>query len=248
MKIKTLLLFLLLFPFGPAKGGEPVDSYLSALVQGAGSNLWWVYPKEIEGQTITPPKGGYLLRIKVDLNADGLDEVFLTTDDDVKKDGQAWTVYRNNAGSYAKLNNEVWLRGALWEKTDGGVRKFSYFTPQNSETTLEEITTLWFDAFGNFHTTTQQVTEVQSKAMSGGDETLLGANGLPDENKIAQYLILGSPVTLNIEKVLVGKLFQDPNMQWRGVNSGFALSQQFLDPADAADIASLANWTPPPEP
>lgn len=248
MKMKILLLFISSVLLMHARGSEPVDSYLSALVQGAGENLWWVYPKEIGGQTITPPKGGYILRIKVDLNGDGVDEVFLTTDGEVMKDGASWTLYRGASGSYTKLDDNVWLRGTLWVKTDGGVKKYSYVGPQDKDTGLEEINTFWIDASGNYQTSAQQLTAAQSKAINGGDQTLLDANGLPDDNKIAQYLNLGDPVTLNIQKALVGKLYQDPNATWRAVNNTFSLSQQYLDPADAADIASLANWTPPSNP
>ena len=249
MKMRILLSLVFFLSFAFAKGAEPFDSYLSALVQGAGENLWWVYPKEIDGQTITPPKGGYILRIKIDLNGDGLDEVFLTTDDEVMKGGQSWTLYRGGAsGGFIKLNDNVWLNGALWVKTDAGVKKYSYVAPQDKDTGLEEIITFWIDASGNYQTSEQQLTEAQSKAINGGDQTLMGTNGLPDDNKIAQYLNLGDPVALSIQKVLVGKLYQSPTASWRAVNNTFSLSQQYLDPADAADIASLANWTPPSSP
>ena len=246
MKIRILLSLVFCFSFAFVKGAEPVDSYLAVLVQGAGDNLWWVYPKEIDGQLITPPKGGYILRIKMDLNRDGVDEVFLTTDDEVMKSGESWTLYRGSAsGNFTKLTGNVWLNGAIWVKTDAGVKKYSYVAPQDKDTRLEEITTFWIDASGSFQTSSQQLTEVQSKAINGGDQTLMGSNGLPDDNKIAKYLNLGDHVSFTIQKVLVGKLYQSPVASWRAVNNTFSLAQQYLDPADAADIASLANWTPP---
>lgn len=246
MKIRTLLLPVLLLSLIQVRSAEPVDSYLNALIQGAGSNLWWVYPKEISGQTITPPKGGYILRIKKDLNGDGVDEVFLTTDEEIMKDGESWTLYRGSAlGTYAKVSDAVWLNGALWVKADGTLTKYSYVAPQEKDTGLESISALWIDSSGNFQTSIQPLTDAQSKAINGGDQTLLGTEGLPDANKIAEYLELGSAVTLGLQKVLVGKLYQNANATWRDVNKSFSLSQQYLDPADAEDIASLANWQPP---
>lgn len=249
MRIRTLLLLLLSLPFAYARSAEPVDSFLNALVQGAGENLWWVYPKEINGQTIKPPKGGYILRIKIDLNGDGLDDVFLTTDDEVMKGGESWTLYRGGAaGTLIKLSDNLWLQGALWVKTSAGVKKYSYVAPQDKDTGLEEINTFWIDSSGSCQTSEQQLTEAQSKAINGGDQALMGANGLPDENKIAQYLNIGTPVAISIQKVLVGKLYQSRTASWRALNNTFSLSQQYLDPADAADIASLESWTPPSNP
>ncbi len=244
MKIKLLLLSSLL-PFVHIRGSEPFDSYLHELNQEAADNMWWVFSKEINGVTVTPPKGGYLFRIKIDLNDDGVDDVFLTTDDEVTKAGESWTLYRGStSGTYTKLNDNISLNGVLWVKTDGGVKKYSYVSPQEKDTGLESISTFWIDALGTFQTSTQRVTAAQSTAINGGDQTLLGTNGLSDANKIAQYLKIGTPVALSIQKALVGMLYQN-TATWRAVNSNFTLSQQFLDPADAADIESLASWTPP---
>lgn len=227
---------------------EPYDSYLNASIQGAGDNLWWVYPREIDGQTITPPKGGYFFRILIDIDGDGVNEIFLTDNGQVMKDGVSWTLYRkNSSGNYVKLDGNAWLPWTLWVKTDGGVKKYSWVTPLDKDTGLESISTFWLDGSGNFQTSSVPLTEAQSKAINGDDQTLLGTNGLPDANKIAQYLQIGSLVTLTIQKALVGMLYQN-TATWRAVNSTFALSQQYLDPADAADIASLASWTPPPSP
>lgn len=249
MKMKKLLFLILFLPLAPVRASEPVDSYLAETVASAGDNLWWVYPQQIQGVTITPPKGGYIFRIKTDLNGDSVDDVFLTRDDAVMKDGESWTLYRSGtSGSYVKVSDDVWLNGAIWAKIDSGVKKYSYVTPQDKDTALESISTFWIDGSGNFQTSSQQLTDAQSKAINGGDQTLMGANGLPDANKIAQYLQLGSLVTLSIEKVLTGKLYQNSSATWRAVNNNFALSQQYLDPADASDIASLTSWTPPAAP
>ena len=94
-------------------------------------------------------------------------------------------------------------------------------------------------------TTNQPLTDAQSKAINGGDRSLLGSNDLPDYEKIAQYLELGNSVTMSLQKVLVGMLYQNANTTWRDVNMSFSLAQQFLDPADAADVASLKLWQAP---
>lgn len=246
MKIRNLLLPVLLLFLIQARGAEPVDSYLNALIRDAGSNLWWVYPKEIGGQTITPPKGGYIYRIKKDLNGDGVDELFLTTDEEIMKDGESWVLYRgSSSGIYEKVSDAVWLNGSLWVKTEGKLKKYSYVAPPESDTDIGGISTFWIDSSGKFQTITQPLTDAQSNAIDGGDQTLLGTNSLPDPNKIAEYLQLGSSFTFSIQKVLVGKLYQNANSTWRDVNKSFSLSQQYLDPADAADIASLNNWQPP---
>lgn len=249
MKKKFTLLFVVSLLTANAKASEPVDSYLSALVQGAGDNLWWVYPKEIDGQIITPPKGGYIFRLLMDADGDGTNEVFLTDDGQVMRDGASWSLYRQtSSGIYLKLDENAWLPSVLWVKTDGGIKKYSYVGPQDKDSGIEEINAFWIDATGSYQTSTQQLTEAQSKAINGGDQTLMDANGLPDRNKIANYLNIGDPVTLTIQKVLVGKIYQDANATWRDVNNSCSLSQQYLDPADAAEIASLANWTPPSNP
>jgi len=249
IKIRPTLLLMSTVLLLSAKGSEPVDSYLSALVEGVGENLWWVYPQEIEGHTVTPPKGGYMFRIQIDLNGDGLDEVFLTADAEIGKNGASWTLYRGDTSNhYTKLNDNVWIGNLLWVKSDDGVKKYSYLVPQDRETTIEEIHSFWIDLSGNYQTSTQQLTTAQSKAINGVDKTLLNGNDLPDDTKVAQYLGMGDPVTLNIQKVLVGKLYQNANATWRAVNNSYALSQQYLDPADAADIASLGSWVPPSNP
>ena len=249
LKIKIAWLLVSLVFLIQAKSAEPADSYLSALIEDAGGNLWWVYPKEIGGNVITPPKGGYIFRIVIDLDGDGIDEVFLTTDGSVMKNGASWALYRRDAlEHYAKLSDDVWLRESLWVKMDDGINKYSYLVPQDRETGLETIHSFWIDASGNYHASTRQLTEAQSKAINGEDQDLLNAAGLPDEAKIAQYLTLGNSVALNIQKVLVGKLYQDANATWRAMNSHYSLSQQYLDPADAADIVSLESWTPPSNP
>lgn len=245
MKTKLALISMLLSAF-PLWGDQPATSYMNELIQGAGDNLWWVYPKEVEGQTFTPPKGGYIYRFKVDMNGDGINEVFLLSSLDVTKDSESWTLYRREtSGSYLKLRENISLNGSLWAKTENGVKKYSFVTPPVAETGRESIISLWLDASGNFQTSTRELTEEESKAITGGDETLLGANGLPDDAKIAQKLQLGTSVAFTVEKVLLGKLYQNPNATWRAVNNDFTLSQQYLDPADAADIASLVPWQPP---
>ena len=244
MKAKLTLILLILSSFS-LLGDEPATSYMNGLIQGAGDNVWWVYPKEIEGKTVTPPKGGYIFRFRIDMDSDGLDEVFLTSDGDVTKDGETWTLYRRESANYVELTDNLFIGRTVWEQTENGIKKYSLLTPANAETRLESIQTFWLDSSGNFQTSTRELTEEESNAIGGGDETLLGANGLPDDNKIAQKLQLGASVNLGVEKVLLGKLYQNSNATWRAINNNFTLSQQYHDPADAEDIASLAGWQPP---
>lgn len=247
MKLKmSVLLFFVVVHFS-AHADEPASTFMSDLVQSAGDNLWWVYPQEIGGQTITPPKGGYLFRFKIDMKGDGVDEVFLISSLDVTKGSEPWTFYRGDTGgSYIKLSENLSLNGSLRMKSISGVKRYSFVTPPDQETGRESILSFWLDGSGSLKTSTRDLTDEESTAITGGDKALLGANGLPDDDKIAQRFQLGEAVNRALEKVLVGKLYQNPNAPWRAVSNNFALSQQYLDPADAADIASLAGWQPPP--
>lgn len=248
MKIQAIAIATLMFLAIVAEASEPYDSYVRTLIQGGGDDVWFVFPKEIEGQTITPPKGGYLFKITLDLDGDGVEEVFVTNNDQVVKSGANWTLYyRGASANYSKINSEVWLNGSLWVKSEGNIKKYSSLAPQTAKT-FESINTWWIDAAGKYQTSTRQLNQLQSTAINGGDPALLGTNGLPDENKVAQYLQIGAPIILNIQKVLLGKFYQNANTPWRPVSSTFSLAQQYLDPADAADIASLATWTPPANP
>jgi hypothetical protein len=246
MKLKSYTLIPFFAICSLVRADEPAPTYLTGLLQSVGDNLWWVYPQEIEGQTVTPPKGGYIYRYKIDMNGDGSQEVFLSNSSDVAKDGEAWTIYQSDgSGGFVKIKDDFFISNSLRVKTDGGIKKYSFLTPSAEQ---EEIITFWLDGASGFQSSTRQLTEEESKAISGGDPALLGTDGLPDDDKIAQYLNIGDPVALNIQKVLVGKLYQSPTASWRVVNNTFSLSQQYLDPADAADIASLVSWTPPSDP
>lgn len=244
--MKSIYLAILLLALSlPAWADEPAQSFMSQLIQTRDDELWFVWPKKVEGQTLTPPKGGYIYRFKVDMNGDAIEEAFLTHSLDVAKDGELWTLYRREGAGYVKLKEDLFIGSSLWVKTEAGIKKYSILTAANSETGRESIFTFWLDSSGNFQTSTRELTEEESKAIGGGDETLLGANDLPDDNKIAQKLQLGTSVNLAVEKVLLGKLYQNPNATWRAVNNDFTLAQQYRDPADAADIASLVGWQPP---
>ena len=228
------------------RADEPASTYLTGLIQSGGNDLWWVFPKNIAGQSVTPPKGGYIFRFTADMNADGSQEVFLSNTADVSKNGEAWTLYRGDgSGGFVKIKDDLFISNPMRVKVDSGVKKFSFVTPDNEQ---ESIVTFWLDATGSFQSSTRQLTEAESKAINGADPALLGANGLPDDDKIAERFQLGDALNPSFQKCLAGKLYQSPTASWRAVNNTFSLSQQYLDPADAADIASLANWTPPSSP
>ena len=246
MKIKILSISAFLLVCTLVRTEEPASAYLNGLVQSGGNDFWWVFPKKIEGQSIIPPKGGYVFRFTTDMNADGKQEVFLSNSADISKNGEVWSLYRSNdLGEYVKIKDGLFIAGPLRVKSDNGIRVFSFFT-QNQE--QAEIVAFWLDAEGSFQTSTRQLTEAESEAISGTDLSLLGANGLPDEDKIADYLHLGVALSPAFQKCLAGKLCQNPTAIWRPVNNTFSLSQQYLDPADAPDIATLENWTPPANP
>lgn len=246
--MKTTILSLIAFFLicSQVRSDEPASIYLTGLIQSGGDDVWWVFPKNIAGQSVTPPKGGYIFRFTADMNADGSQEVFLSNTSDVSKNGVAWTLYRSTgSGGFTKVKDDLFISNSLHVKTDSGVRKFSFLTPDNEQ---ESIVTFWLDAAGIFQSSTRQLTEAESKAINGADPALLGTNGLPDDDKIAERFQLGDALNPTFQKCLAGRLYQSPTAAWRTVINTFSLSQQYLDPADATDIASLASWMPPSNP
>lgn len=216
---------------------EYIDEVAQSLLSESGSLMWYAY-----AIAKSETKG---------LGGDSYYNQFLRRGDKCrdKKGSEGRPNWNNDSkekpGGFVKIKDDFFISNSLCVKTDGSIKKYSFFTPSADQ---EEIITFCLDGAGGFQSSTRQLTEEESKAINGGGPALLGTDGLPDDDKIAQYLNIGDPVALNVQKVLAGKLYQSPIASWRAVNNTFSLSQQYLDPADAADIASLVSWTPPSDP
>jgi len=244
MKPKTILTILLCLFVSIAYGNDPAQIFMSELLQSRGANVWFV-----GDDTVPNPKGGYLYRFELDIDGDGQKEVFLATSLDVDRKGATWDVFRKNgSGDYQKIKDSFYIGSGLRIKTESGVKKYSFYVPLKAAEGGSYFGYFWLQADGNWHDETHDLTESEQAMKSGEDSTVLNANGLPDDDKIAQKLNLGSRVSIVTQKVLLAKYFQNSSTLWRNVNTEFTLSQQYLDPADAADIASLTNWTPPSNP
>jgi hypothetical protein len=223
---------------------DPVAVFTQQLLQQRGNNVWFV-----EDDTQPIPKGGYLYRFDLDINGDGQSEAFIATSLDVERKGELWNVFKKDAGGeYQKIKDSFFLGSDLRMKIENGIRKYSFYVPQKQTEGGSYLGYFWLDAGGAWHDETHVLTDAEQATIDGNDADTLGTDGKPDEQKIAQKLNLGVPVTIAIKKVLLAKFSQNSASPWRDVKTDFTLSQQYKDPADAADIASVANWQPPASP
>lgn len=242
--ILSLTMLLLCNAVGSCLANDPVAMFAQQLLQQRGNNVWFV---EDDAQPI--PKGGYLYRFDVDLNGDGQMEVFVATSLDVDRKGELWSIFKKDAGGeYQKIRDSFFLGSDLRMKVENGIRKYSFYVPQKQTEGGSYFGYFWLDARGAWHDETHALTETKQATMDGNDADTLGTNGKPDEQKIAQKLNLGAPVTIAIKKALLAKYSQNSATPWRDIKTDFTLSQQYKDPADATDIASVANWQPPASP
>ena len=245
MKTKPTIVVSAIFLCATARAVDPITSFTQELIAKRRDEVWFVSSDE----RATHPKGGYLYRFELDLNGDGQTEVFVATSLDVTRKGELWSVLKKDAaGAYRRIKDSLFLGSDLRMKIENGIRKYSFYVPQKELEGGNYLGYFWLDASGALHDETHVLTDAEQATMDGNDPDVLGADGKPDEHKIAQKLNLGSSVPLAIKKVLLAKYSQNSAAPWRDVKADFTLSQQYKDPADAADIASVANWQPPASP
>jgi hypothetical protein len=224
---------------------DPVQTFVAELRQTRDDEVWFVP----DDDKLTKPKGAYLYRFELDLNGDGQTEVFVATSLDADRKGERWNIFKKDAGGeYQKIKDSFFIGSDLRMKVENGIRKYSFYVPQKQMEGGSYLGYFWLDATGAWHDETQGLTDAAQGTMDGNDADTLGTDGKPDALKIAQKLNLGTPVTIAMKKVLLAKYSQNSATPWRDVKKDFTLSQQYKDPADAADIASVANWQPPASP
>lgn len=224
-------------------GSDPAAIFVQTLLTRRADNVWFV-----EDDPNEQPVGGYLYRFDLDVDADGEPEVFVSTSLDAGRKGETWAAFRKRGTDWVQLTEGIFLGDEIRLKTENDVRKFSYYIPQKQSEGGSYFGYFWLDKTGMWHDETHPLDESEEATIEGRDPDTLNADGVPDDRKIADKLKLGAPLIIEIKKVLLAKYVQDPNTRWRNVNWDFTLSQQYKDPADAADIASVATWQPPAEP
>jgi hypothetical protein len=218
--------------------------FVQQLLQQRGNNVWF-----IDDDTQPIPKGGYVYRFDLDLNGDGQTEVFVATSLDVDRKGELWSIFKKDlGGEFLLIKDSFFLGSDLRVKVENGIRKYSSYVPQKETEGGSYLNYFWLDTTGVWHDETHVLTDAEQETMDGNDADTLGTDGKPDELKIAQKLNLGTPVTIAKKKVLLAKYLQNAESPWRDVKTDFTLDQQYKDPADATDIASVANWQPPASP
>ncbi len=226
-----------------ARAADPAALFVNDLIAARNGEVWFI------DDTLPVPKGGYLYRFELDINGDGQTEVFIATSLNVFRRGELWSAFKKNAaGEYFRIKNSYLLGGELRMRIENGIRKFSFYVPQKQAEGGCYLGHLWIDATGAWHDETHVLTDAEQATKDGDDPDVLGADGKPDDQKIASKLKLGSAVTITIKKVLLAKYVQNPSSPWRDIKASLSLAQQYKDPADAADIASIANWQPPANP
>lgn len=244
MKKIIILITLSLLALSASYGNDPVQLFVNDLAQTRGANRWFV-----EDNSVPSPKGGYIYRFELDVDGDGQKEMFVSSSLDADKKGESWSVYRKKAnGDYVKIKDSYLMGSALMAKVKDGIKKYSFYIPLRQQDGGSYFGYFWLDTSGSWQDQTHDFTDSEQSMVEGSDSSVLGTNGLPDWSKIAQKLDLGTPVAITIQKVLLAKFTQNASTAWRNVNTNFTLSQQYLDPADATDISSVANWQPPSSP
>ena len=245
MKIKLTIVVFAIALCSIARAVDPIASFAQELITKRSDEVWFLSSDE----RASVPKGGYLYRFDVDLNGDGQMEVFVATSLDVDRKGEIWNIFKKDAvGEYEKIKNSFFLGSDLRMKVENGIHQYSFYVPQKQTEGGSYCGYFWLDVAGAWHDETHVLTDAEQATMDGNDADTLGTDGKPDEQKIAQKLNLGAPVTIAIKKVLLAKYSQNSAAPWRDVKTDFTLFQQHKDPADAADIASVANWQPPASP
>lgn len=224
-----------------AFASDAVSLFVTELLRVRSDEVWFV-PSRLKDEV---PKGGYLLKLDLDVNGDGENEVLVATSLDVDRKGEVWSVFKKGNPNDIQLTNELFLGGDLRMKVEGRTRKFSFYVPQKQTEGSSYFGYFWLDAGGAWHDETHTLSDTEQATMDGEDADTMGLDGKPDQQKIAQKLNLGTPVAVSIKKVLLAKYVQNPVVPWRDVKTDFTLSQQYKDPLDAADIASTSNWQPP---
>jgi hypothetical protein len=220
---------------------DGVALFVQQLIQRRGNNIWFV-----EDDSGATPKGGYLYRFETDINGDAQDEVFVASSLDCDRNGELWNVFRKGPdGAYHEIKQSFFIGSDLRVRTEGGLRKFSFYVPQKEAEGSSYFGYFWLDTAGAWHDETHTLSEAEQATMDGSDPDTAGSDGRPDDNKIAAKLGRESLVPMRITKVLLAKYVQDANSPWRDTRREFTLSQQHKDPADASDIQAVANWTPP---
>ena len=225
--------------------GDPVADFVHELRQERNhDDVWWVE----QSLDPAPPKGGYLFRMELDMNGDGVKELFLATSRDCDRHGYRWTLYRKGAdGDYHKVDLIVF---GLYPrmKVVNGIRQYSLYHPRKERDGGAYFSIYWMDEAGALHEEERVLTEDEKEIENGEDPDTQDADGNPVQAKIDAKLKMGTTLQLQVQKVTLGKYLQNKDTPWRPAILELQLDGQQHDPADAADIASLKNWTPPPPP
>ncbi len=223
-------------------GGDPVQRFVHDLLRERSENIWMS-----DDDSVPVPKGGYIYRFELEMAGDGQSLTFVASSLDANRKGESWSVYRKGKkGDYVKIRNLYFMGGDLRMRLVKGVRRYSFYVPLKRQEGGSYFGYFWLDASGAWHDQTHELTDEEQHMVDGDDRSVLAKNGLPDEAAIAKKLKLGAPVAIKIQKVLLAKYIQHANIAFRALNVSYTLSQQYLDPVDAADIASVAKWRPPP--
>jgi len=245
MKQKINNILLLISVGSLCYGDEVTTQFVQKLSKERYGEIWINHSTE----HVKIPIGGYIFRFEWDIDGDSVDEIFLLSSVDSDIHESAWYVYKKNTlGVYNELGDWGFRGTDMWVKVDSGIRKYSFFSTNKPQYGGDFLVTYWLDASGALKNKLRNLTESESSIVRCDDPEILGNDGKPDSAKVEAKLQIGHKTSLPIQKVLIAKYIQNPNTPWKNIKQGTLLSHQHEDPTDAADIESVQNWTPPPEP
>jgi hypothetical protein len=183
---------------------DSVALFVQQLIQLRGSDLWFV-----EDDSGAAPKGGYLYRFETDINGDAQDEVFVASSLDCDRKGELWNVFRKGPdGAYHEIKQSFFIGSDFRVRTEGGLRKFSFYVPQKEAEGSSYFGYFWLDTAGTWHDETHTLSDDEQTRMDGSDPETAGSDGRPDDNKIAAKLGRGTWFQCALRKCCSQSIFR----------------------------------------
>lgn len=178
------------------------------------------------------PAGGYLYRFEFDLTGDGKDELFVSSS--LSGDGQRWYVYRQiESESYEKIGDVGLPISGFYIRRDPESHLASLFSflPIDLRSALIVEQSCCVSGF----------TEVKRSVLTGQQlETLYDPAVSFVEAAKSLGFDVGEKVSPRVSKILLGKLVTGTGT-WRPYATRLSPVEQYLDKADAKDIASVKS-------
>ncbi|MGC4016697.1 MAG: hypothetical protein QM755_19605 [Luteolibacter sp.] len=211
---------------------EPLSDFVAVIRANDPDEVWFV-----GGDEDVIPKGGYLLRFRLDLDGDGRQELFLGSSLEgfgCDRKGNHWACYRqDDAGRWHRLTRDVFIGSDLRRSVVDGRKRYSNYTPQREWEGGSFVGFFWLGKDGAWNESFSKLTPEKKEEL--GD----------DSAKVADYFGQGKEVKRHIEKLLLAQYVQNPAAAWKPTKDDYSMGQQYLDLVDKADIAGIKLWSPP---